>query len=130
LAFAVQKLDEVAALAGAGNGARDSRYFQENARALGSRATSHRIHNPNVAARLAAVTPSLSQRHPAFAERIALQQAQLKLPLLPTTSIGSLPQTQELREIRARFKKGELGAFDYERALESRIAEAIPPYRL
>jgi hypothetical protein len=57
LAFAVQKLDEVAALAAAGNGARDSRYFLENARALGSRATSRRIYDPNVKARLAAVTP-------------------------------------------------------------------------
>ncbi|MBC8036991.1 MAG: 5-methyltetrahydropteroyltriglutamate--homocysteine S-methyltransferase, partial [Rhizobiales bacterium] len=110
LAFAVQKLDEVAALAAAGNGARDSRYFLDNARALGSRATSCRIHDPKVAARLAAVTPVLSQRHPAFRERIALQQAQLKLPLLPTTGIGSLPQTRDLRETRARFKKGELQA--------------------
>ncbi|MEO8302439.1 MAG: 5-methyltetrahydropteroyltriglutamate--homocysteine S-methyltransferase, partial [Rhizomicrobium sp.] len=122
LAFAVQKLDEVAALVGAGSGARDSGYFLDNAKALGSRATSSRIHDPKVAARLAAVTPSMSQRLPAFGERIALQQAQLKLPLLPTTSIGSLPQTRELREIRASFKKGELQAADYERALEEKVA--------
>lgn len=123
LAFAVQKLDEVAALARAGNGARDSRYFQDNARALGSRAALSR--DPKVAARLKAVTPSLSQRHPAFQERIALQQARLQLPLLPTTSIGSLPQTHELRELRARFKKGAVAASDYERALEGKIAEAM-----
>jgi 5-methyltetrahydropteroyltriglutamate--homocysteine methyltransferase len=91
LAFAVQKLDEVAALARAANGARDSRYFLDNARALGSRATSVRIHDPVVAARLAAVTPAMAERHPPFKERIALQQSLLKLPLLPTTSIGSLP---------------------------------------
>jgi 5-methyltetrahydropteroyltriglutamate--homocysteine methyltransferase len=125
LAFAVQKLDEIAALAKAANGQRDSRYFLENARALGSRATSGRIHNPAVAARLAAVTPAMDQRHPAFPERIALQQSLLKLPLLPTTSIGSLPQTRELREARARFKKGELGAADYDKALEELTAEAM-----
>jgi 5-methyltetrahydropteroyltriglutamate--homocysteine methyltransferase len=125
LAFAVQKLDEVAALAKAGNGVRDSGYFLDNAKALGSRATSARIHDPKVAARLAAVTPAMSLRAPAFQERIALQQAELKLPLLPTTSIGSLPQTRELREIRARFKKGEVPAADYEQALEEKVADAM-----
>jgi 5-methyltetrahydropteroyltriglutamate--homocysteine methyltransferase len=125
LAFAVQKLDEVAALAKAANGQRDSRYFLENARALGARATSGRIHDPAVAARLAAVTPAMDQRQPAFPERIALQQSLLKLPLLPTTSIGSLPQTRELREARARFKKGELSAADYDKALETLTAEAM-----
>jgi 5-methyltetrahydropteroyltriglutamate--homocysteine methyltransferase len=125
LAFAVQKLDEVAALAKAADGARDSRYFLENARALGSRATSARIHSANVAARLAAVTPAMAQRHPAFKDRIALQQSLLKLPLLPTTSIGSLPQTHALREARARFKKGELDAAGYEKALEAMTAEAM-----
>jgi len=125
LAFAVQKLDEVGALAQAANGARDSLYFQENARALGSRATSRRIHDPAVAARLAAVTPGMSRRLPSFPERMALQQAQLKLPLLPTTSIGSLPQTRELREIRARFKKGEMQAAEYDKALEEKVAEAM-----
>jgi 5-methyltetrahydropteroyltriglutamate--homocysteine methyltransferase len=125
LAFAVQKLDEVAALAKAAGGARDSRYFLDNARALGSRATSGRIHDPSVATRLAAVTPNMAQRHPEFKERIALQQSLLKLPLLPTTSIGSLPQTRELREARARFKKGALDAAAYDKALEALTAEAM-----
>jgi 5-methyltetrahydropteroyltriglutamate--homocysteine methyltransferase len=92
LAFAVQKLDEVTALTKAANGARDSRYFLDNAQALGSRATSARIHDPAVKARLAAVTPAMAVRPKPFKERIALQQSLLKLPLLPTTSIGSLPQ--------------------------------------
>jgi 5-methyltetrahydropteroyltriglutamate--homocysteine methyltransferase len=125
LAFATQKLDEVAALTKAANGARDARYFLDNATALGSRATSPRIHDPAVAARLAAVTPAMALRSPAFKDRIALQQSLLKLPLLPTTSIGSLPQTRELREIRARFKKGELDQASYDKALEDRTAEAM-----
>jgi 5-methyltetrahydropteroyltriglutamate--homocysteine methyltransferase len=125
LAFAVQKLDEVVALAKAANGARDSRYFLDNATALGSRATSLRIHDPAVKARLAAVTPAMAARPTPFKERIALQQSLLKLPLLPTTSIGSLPQTRELREARARFRKGELPGAEYERLLDEKTAEAM-----
>jgi 5-methyltetrahydropteroyltriglutamate--homocysteine methyltransferase len=125
LAFAVQKLDEVTALTRAADGARDSRYFLDNAQALGSRATSARIHDPAVKARLAAVTPAMAARPTPFKDRIALQQSLLKLPLLPTTSIGSLPQTRELREIRARFRKGGLAAADYERLLEDMTAQAM-----
>ena len=125
LAFAVQKLEEVAALAASANGARDSGYFLDNARALGSRAVSPRIHDAAVAARLKAVTPAMAERALPFAKRSVLQQALLKLPLLPTTSIGSLPQTAELRDIRARFKKGMVSAQAYEQFLEDRTAEAV-----
>ena len=125
LSFAVQKLDEVASLAAAANGERDSRYFLDNARALGARATSRRIHDPAIQARLSAVTPEMAQREPAFAQRIALQQSLLQLPLLPTTSIGSLPQTKDVREARARFRKGELDQAGYEQILESKTAEAM-----
>jgi 5-methyltetrahydropteroyltriglutamate--homocysteine methyltransferase len=125
LSFATQKLDEVAALTRAANGVRDGRYFLDNARALGSRATSPRIHDPAVKARLAAVTPRMAVRTPIFSERIALQQSLLKLPLLPTTSIGSLPQTKELREARARFRKGDLEKVEYDRLLEDKTAEAM-----
>ena len=125
LAFATQKLDEVAALAGAANGRRDGDYFRDNARAVGSRVTSSRIHDPAVAERLAAITPDMAQRLPAFHERIALQQALLKLPLLPTTSIGSLPQTRELRDARARFKKGRIDEKTYDRMLEDWTADAM-----
>jgi len=125
LSSAVQKLDEVASLAAAANGERDSRYFLDNARALGTRATSRRIHDPAVQARLAAVTPQMARREPAFAQRIALQQSLLKLPMLPTTSIGSLPQTKDVREARARFRKGELDQAGYEQILEDKTAEAM-----
>jgi 5-methyltetrahydropteroyltriglutamate--homocysteine methyltransferase len=125
LAFATQKLEEVAALAAAANGRRNGEYFRENARAVGSRVTSARIHDPAVKQRLTDLTPQMSMRAPAFRERIAVQQSLLKLPLLPTTSIGSLPQTKELREIRSRFKKGDLSEKEYERALEDKTAEAM-----
>jgi 5-methyltetrahydropteroyltriglutamate--homocysteine methyltransferase len=125
LAFATQKLGEIRTLADAANGKRDAAAFLENAKAVGSRVTSRRIHDPAVKARLAAVTAEMAKRTPGFKERISLQQSILRLPLLPTTSIGSLPQTKELREVRARFKKGELDGAAYERIIEEKTADAM-----
>jgi 5-methyltetrahydropteroyltriglutamate--homocysteine methyltransferase len=125
LAFATQKLTEISALANAANGKRDGDYFRANAQAVGSRVTSKRIHDPAVKSRLAAVTPDMAERKTPFKTRIALQQSLLKLPLLPTTSIGSLPQTKEIRELRATFKKGGIDQTAYEKALEDKTAEAM-----
>jgi 5-methyltetrahydropteroyltriglutamate--homocysteine methyltransferase len=125
LAFATQKLGEIAALAGSANGKRDSAFFKANAEAVGSRVTSKRIHDPAVKSRLAAVTPDMAERKTPFKERIALQQSLLNLPLLPTTSIGSLPQTKEIRELRASFKKGGVDQASYEKKLEDLTAEAM-----
>jgi 5-methyltetrahydropteroyltriglutamate--homocysteine methyltransferase len=125
LAFASQKLTEIGALANAANGRRDGDYFRENARAVGSRITSERIHDPAVKRRLAVVTPDMTARKTPFKERIARQQALLNLPLLPTTGIGSLPQTKQIREIRAAFKKGALDRASYEKQLEEKTAEAV-----
>src|SRR6185312_8040067 len=93
LCFATQKLGEVVALTAAANNRRDGDYFRKNAQAGGSRVTSARIHDPAVKQRLADITPEMAERQPAFRDRITQQQAVLKLPLLPTTGIGSLPQT-------------------------------------
>jgi 5-methyltetrahydropteroyltriglutamate--homocysteine methyltransferase len=125
LAFATQKLSEIAALASSANGKRDGAFFKANAEAVGSRVTSRRIHDPAVKQRLADVTPDMAERKTPFKERIALQQSLLRLPLLPTTSIGSLPQTKEIRELRASFKKGAVDQASYERQLEEKIAEAM-----
>ena len=92
LAFAVQKLDEVTALTKAANGARDSRYFLDNAQALGSRATSTRIHDPAVKARLAAVTPAMAERSTPFKERIALQQSLLAARCCPPPLSARCPR--------------------------------------
>jgi 5-methyltetrahydropteroyltriglutamate--homocysteine methyltransferase len=125
LAFATQKLREISALASAAGGRRDSDFFRENARAAGSRITSKRIHDPAVQQRLASVSPQMAHRSPGFRERIGLQQALLNLPLLPTTSIGSLPQTKDLRDARARCRKGEIDENVYERMLEEWTADAV-----
>ena len=125
LAFATQKLTEIKVLADSANGRRDGGYFQANAKAVGSRVTSRRIHDPAVQQRLAAATPAMAERKTPFKDRIALQQSLLKLPLLPTTSIGSLPQTREIRELRAAFKKGAVDKASYEKQLEEKTAEAM-----
>jgi 5-methyltetrahydropteroyltriglutamate--homocysteine methyltransferase len=125
LAFATQKLTEISALANAANGKRDGDYFRENALAVGSRMTSKRIHDPAVKQRLAAMTQGMAERKTPFKDRIALQQSLLKLPLLPTTSIGSLPQTREIRELRSAFKKGAVDKAMYEKQLEEKTAEAM-----
>jgi 5-methyltetrahydropteroyltriglutamate--homocysteine methyltransferase len=125
LAFATQKLGEIAALAASANGNRDAALFKANAEAVGSRVSSARIHDPAVKQRLAAVTPDMAQRKTPFKDRIAIQQKELKLPLLPTTSIGSLPQTKEIRELRASFKKGGVDQAAYEKKLEDLTAEAM-----
>ena len=65
------------------------------------------------------------QRKSPFADRIKAQQAWLNLPLLPTTNIGSFPQTTEIRQARAAFKKGELSAADYEAAMKKEIALVV-----
>jgi 5-methyltetrahydropteroyltriglutamate--homocysteine methyltransferase len=88
------------------------------------RRTSSRIHHPAVKARVAAIAPSMYKRHSAFAVRHTLQQA-LQLPMLPTTTIGSFPQTKEVRQTRSQFKAGKLDAATYEAFLEQETARVI-----
>lgn len=123
LAFTLQKVQELNVVKEALNNGRASvqAALDENRNALAARAASKVIHRPEVAARLAGLGQDADQRKAPFAERIAAQQAWLKLPLLPTTTIGSFPQTPEIRQARAAFKKGELSAADYEAAMKKEI---------
>src|SRR5690606_1595302 len=86
---------------------------------------SPRIHDPVVQARLAAIKPRHSQRASDFAERIELQRARLQLPLFPTTTIGSFPQTPAIRLARQAFKQGALVSGDYTEAMQAEIRRAI-----
>jgi len=74
---------------------------------------------------VAGVGADMLRRRSPLAKRCELQRSRLSLPLLPTTTIGSFPQTKEVRSARARFKKGELPTADYERFLEQQIAECV-----
>ena len=84
-----------------------------------------RLADPAVAARLAAVTPAMARRASPYAARAAVQQARLGLPALPVTTIGSFPQTAEVRRARARLARGEIAPAEYEAGMERMIAEAV-----
>ena len=126
LAFSTQKLQELRLLADALDGkASADAGLAANRAALEGRRRSPRVHNPAVAARLEALTAADAQRHSAYPQRRTAQHAALQLPLLPTTTIGSFPQTLEVREARARFKSGKLGLAEYEAFLEQQTAHAV-----
>ncbi|HWV09887.1 MAG TPA: 5-methyltetrahydropteroyltriglutamate--homocysteine S-methyltransferase [Pseudomonas sp.] len=128
LAFAVQKCAEVAVLAKAVDQpqAADVQAALADSRAVQvARSRSPRIHKPAVQARLAAVVPADSQRQSPFAARIEQQRARLQLPALPTTTIGSFPQTSAIRLARQSFKQGKLSAAEYTEAMHSEIRHAV-----
>ncbi len=128
LAFAVQKTAEVAILAEALNNPDSPKVkaaLAESRNVQESRANSPRIHKPEVQARLAAVTAQDSQRKSVFAERIKLQRARLDLPLFPTTTIGSFPQTKEIRAARLGYRQGKLSEVDYQKAMQAEIQHAV-----
>jgi len=127
LAFAVQKIEELAALARALNEGEDASFaaFSASRIAAVARATSPRIHDPAVAARLAALDDSASRRAAPFAARREAQHRRLGLPDYPTTTIGSFPQTPEVRKARAAHIKGEIDAAAYDQYLKVETRAAV-----
>jgi 5-methyltetrahydropteroyltriglutamate--homocysteine methyltransferase len=93
--------------------------------AVESRARSPRIHNAQVKSRMAGLDARMFARNRPFAERKPLQQQRLKLPPLPTTTIGSFPQTAEVRKARAALKKGQWTAAQYEQFCRDEIARTV-----
>lgn len=127
LSFAVQKLDELKWLAAAVGGTADASTqaaLQVQRQALAARGSSRRIHNPAVERRLQAVAEVSRERAP-FPQRIAAQQALFKLPAYPTTTIGSFPQTAEIRALRRDWKSGALTDAAYEAAIRKEIEAVI-----
>ena len=127
LAFADEKLAEIALLARAldeGEAAISSA-LKESDTALAEVRADTRVHDAAVAARLAAVTPTMERRARPYLERAAVQHQRLQLPTLPVTTIGSFPQTAEVRAARARFARGELSEAGYGAAIEREIAAAV-----
>ncbi|MBB2157550.1 5-methyltetrahydropteroyltriglutamate--homocysteine S-methyltransferase [Gluconacetobacter diazotrophicus] len=127
LAFAVQKIAELAVLARALNEGEATvrEALDASSAAVASRRTSPRINDPVVQARLAAEGPTAAHRASAFPVRRAAQRARLKLPAYPTTTIGSFPQTPEIRQARAAHARGEMPRADYEAFLHAEIARAV-----
>ena len=127
LAFAVQKLDELRILGTALDRGRNAVAAElEAARAaLAGRHASARTRNPALRQRLEKLDAAAFSRARPYAERRPLQRARLNLPLLPATTIGSFPQTPEIRRARARWRRGELADADYRAAMQGAIADAI-----
>ena len=127
LAFAVQKVGELATLKRALNEGRDSvvEELAASSAAAAARKTSPRIHDEAVAARLAAITPGDRERHSPYPVRAAAQAEALDLPAFPTTTIGSFPQTAEVRSARADNNRGTLDDTAYEQFLREETERAI-----
>ncbi|WP_349572159.1 5-methyltetrahydropteroyltriglutamate--homocysteine S-methyltransferase [Azotobacter salinestris] len=128
LAFAMQKCAEVAILARAveePEATEVQKALAESRTARETRRQSPRIHKPAVQARLHGISETDWRRPMAFAERIGRQRAQLDLPPFPTTTIGSFPQTAEIRQARRAYRRGELDEAGYKAAMRAQIRQAI-----
>src|SRR5690606_22659950 len=123
LAFARQKIGEVALLARALDEGRQAvaGELAANARDIAARRRSTRIANADVQAALRQITKDMFMRDQPYAERAKLQAQRLQLPAFPTTTIGSFPQTPEVRRARREFRSGKLDAASYERFLRETI---------
>lgn len=128
MAFARQKIKELATLkdlAGDNPSAASIAEYADNKKAIADKKTSPLIHNKAVEARVAGVTEADAHRKSAYPVRAAEQKEILGLPMFPTTTIGSFPQTKEVRSWRAKFKKGEISAEEYDRLLKEETERCI-----
>ena len=127
LAFALQKLDELRVLASALNNGRAAvkAVLDVNKAAIDARRASPRVNNPAVKAALLKITPELGKRQTPYAQRATKQAALLKLPAYPTTTIGSFPQTADIRHARSEFKAGRLDEAGYQAAMRKEIERAV-----
>ena len=127
LAFADEKLTELQILTKALNEgeAAVADELTKACTAIASRNNSNRVHDDVVKARIAALDSINENRASNFQTRTQAQKIRLNLPLLPTTTIGSFPQTADIRASRAAFKKGEIDQTRYDLDMESHIAYAI-----
>ncbi|MCT2406526.1 5-methyltetrahydropteroyltriglutamate--homocysteine S-methyltransferase [Chryseobacterium antibioticum] len=128
LAFAKQKVYEIVTLKKLASGNADYptlQQYAENKKATDTRKTSALIHNQNVKDRVDVTTEDDAKRNSPFSIRKEDQQKVLQLPLFPTTTIGSFPQTKEVRTWRAKFKKGELTTGQYDDLLKKETERTI-----
>jgi 5-methyltetrahydropteroyltriglutamate--homocysteine methyltransferase len=127
LAFARQKIHEVAILAKALNSGQESvaAELAINAKAIKSRNQSPRVKNAAARERFSRINEAMLNRTSAYVARSAVQAERLKLPLLPTTTIGSFPQTKEVRQHRANFKAGKITEAQYDELMQAEIKRCV-----
>ena len=125
--FAVQKTHELAIIAKAVTDGPDSvrEQLEANAKSIQARASSKLTNDPRVKERVSKITDEMYKRKSEFPIRIAQQQKKLNLPMFPTTTIGSFPQTKEIRVQRNKFTKGEITAREYEKFIEKEIQDVV-----
>ena len=127
LSFAIQKLQELEILGLALNEGRDAVHsaLQQNRAVMENRRRSTRVHDVAVQQRLQAFDNRDTQRQSAYAQRASLQKQRLGLPLYPTTTIGSFPQTAQIRALRRQYKNGAISTTDYRAAMQQEIHQCI-----
>ncbi len=127
LAFSTQKLHELRLLKSALVDGRDSvaKSLEINQHDNEARRQSDLIHKPNVKQRVAKITDDMMQRQSEYTKRAEVQRQVLNLPLFPTTTIGSFPQTAEIRKTRRDFKKNLLSREDYTRKMHAEIKAVV-----
>ncbi|KAL9274382.1 5-methyltetrahydropteroyltriglutamate--homocysteine methyltransferase-like protein, partial [Drosera capensis] len=125
LAFAAQKVVEVNAMAKALSGQKDEAFFSENAAAHASRKSSPRVTNEAVQKAAASLKGSDHRRATNVSARLEAQQKKLNLPVLPTTTIGSFPQTIELRKVRREYKAKKVSEDEYVTAIKEEIKKVV-----
>ena len=127
LAFSLQKMTELSVLGKALAGGRDAAKDElaASAAAAAARKTSPKVHNKAVADRVASITMEMANRHSAFASRAKVQRERFRLPAFPTTTIGSFPQTSEVRKARAAFTKGTINQTEYDQFLREETKRTV-----
>lgn len=131
-AFALQKCEELALLTKTLNQptAEYIAALETYSAPIRARRTSSRVNNTQVAQRLAAINAKDTERTRPYVERAELQRQRFNLPLWPTTTIGSFPQTSEIRSLRLDFKKGNVDQLNYRTSISEHIKQAIKEQEL
>lgn len=127
LAFSMQKLEEIRIIKTALREGKEAvaTALDENQQAIESRKNSGKVHNVTVKERVQAISEEMTKHSNSYAQRKKLQKTALNLPLFPTTTIGSYPQTREIRSTRAAFKKGKISTEEYTRIMRKEIQKIV-----
>ncbi|MBE9601617.1 5-methyltetrahydropteroyltriglutamate--homocysteine S-methyltransferase [Pedobacter sp. MC2016-24] len=123
MAFAKQKLTELSEIRQIAEG--NTVLLEANKVAIESRRSSKKVHKQEVKNRIAAISEADATRLSAFPIRQKLHHGRFNFPAFPTTTIGSFPQTDDIRQLRAKFKRGDLSLEQYEQSIEQATVEAI-----
>ena len=125
LSFAKQKLLELNVIKGFINEGSHQEALDNNAADIHDRETSKLIHDNAVKDRIKTINKSITERKSSYVDRAKIQKNIFSLPKYPTTTIGSFPQTTDVRQARAKFKRGELDETSYEKFLEEKTIDTI-----